>query len=87
MLSNLIAIKWKTNAALSRPTTSSSVYYGDSILWGAHYATNGAMSPAGIYIFSSHFEMSPWLKVQMIGPNMVTFVRVYNRRDKVGKLF
>ena len=87
MLSNLIAIKWKTNAALSRPTTSSSVYGGDSSLWGAHYATNGAMSPTGIYIFSSHFEMSPWLKVQMIGPNMVTFVRVYKGRDKVGKLF
>ena len=86
MLSNLTAIKWKTNAALSRPTTSSSVYNGDSSLWGAHYATNGVRSPTGIYIFSSHFEMSPWLKVQLIGSNMITFVRVYNRRDRAGKL-
>ena len=85
-LSKLTAIKWKTNEALSRPATSSSVYGGDSSLWGAHYATNGARSLISTEIFASQSEMSPWLKVQLIGLKMITFVRVYNRRDMVGKL-
>ena len=81
----LIAIKWKTNAALSRPTTSSSVYGSDISVWGAHFATNGAISAIFSEIFASDYEMYPWLKVQLIGSKMITFVRVYNRRDKVGK--
>ena len=82
----MIAIKWKTNAALSRPVTSSSLYFNESIKWGPHYATNGARSPIEREIFASHFEMSPWLKIQLIDPKSITFVRVYNRRDMLGKL-
>ena len=82
----MIAIKWKTNAALSRPTFSSSVYGSDSSLWGAHYATNGAISAIGTGIFASDYEMSPWLKIQLKDSKMITFVRVYNRRDMLGKL-
>ena len=85
-LFELTAIKWKTNEALSRPATSSSVYGGDSSLWGAHYATNGARSLISTEIFASQSETSPWLKVQLIGLKMITFVRVYNRRDMLGKL-
>ncbi|XP_078332797.1 uncharacterized protein LOC111109421 isoform X3 [Crassostrea virginica] len=81
------AIKWKTNAALSRPTTSSSVYGSDISVWGAHFATNGAISAIFSEIFASDNEMYPWLKVQLIGSKMITFVRVYNRRDKVGERF
>ena len=80
LLSNLIAINWKTNASLSRPTTSSSVYMynGESSLWGAQQMERWVPQE---YIFNSHSEMSPWLKVQLIGFKMITFVRVYNRRD------
>ena len=87
LLSNLIAIKWKTNAALYRSTTSSSVYGSDSSLWGAHFATNGAISAIFSEIFASDYEMSPWLKVLFEDSKMITFVRVYNRRDVLGKLF
>ena len=85
-LSKLTAMKWKTNEALSRPATSSSVNGNNSSLWGAHYATNGARSLILTEIFASQSETSPWLKVQLIGLKMITFVRVYNRRDIVGKL-
>ena len=85
-LSKLTAIKWKTNEALSQPATSSSVYGNDSSLRGAHYATNGAKSLVSTEIFASQPETSPWLKVQLIGLQMITFVRVYNRRDVLGKL-
>nr|XP_022301719.1 uncharacterized protein LOC111109769 isoform X2 [Crassostrea virginica] len=81
------AIKWKTNEALSRPATSSSVYGGDTMKWGPVYATNGARSPTGTNIFHSQPETSPWLKVHLIGSKMITFVRVYNRRDAVGERF
>ena len=82
----MIAIKWKTNAALSRPTTSSSVYGSDISVWGAHFATNGAISAISTGIFASDPEMSPWLKIQLKDSKMITFVRVYNRRDMLGKL-
>ena len=85
-LSKLTAIKWKTNEALSRPATSSSVYAGDTMKWGPVYATNGARSPTGTNIFHSQPETSPWLKVHLIRSEMITFVRVYNRRDQGGKL-
>ena len=54
--------------------------------WGPVYATNGARSPTSTNIFHSQPETSPWLKVQLIGLQMITFVRVYNRRDVLGKL-
>ena len=85
-LSKLTAIEWKTNAALSRPATSSSVYFNESIKWGVDYATNGARSPTSSNFFHSDNEMSPWLKVHLIRSEMITFVRVYNRRDQEGKL-
>nr|XP_022339773.1 uncharacterized protein LOC111134714 [Crassostrea virginica] len=76
------AIKWKKNEALSRPATSSSVYGGDTMKWGPVYATNGARSPTSTNIFHSQPETSPWLKVHLIRSEMITFVRVYNRRDQ-----
>ena len=85
-LSKLTAIKWKTNEALSRPATSSSVHVGDTMKWGPVYATNGARSPTSTNIFHSQPETSPWLKVHFIGSEMITFVRVYNRRDIAGKV-
>ena len=85
-LSKLTAIKWKTNEALSRTATSSSVYGGDTMKWGPVYATNGARSTTSTNNFHSQPETSPWLKVHLIRSEMITFVRVYNRRDTVGKV-
>ena len=82
-----IAIKWTFNVALHQPATSSSVYNNEPSLWGNHYATDGVVPPTGTGIFSTHYEQQPWLMVTLNGLQMITFVRVFNRRDSVGKLF
>ena len=82
----LTAIKWSYNAALHRPTTPSSVYYNDHNQWGNHYATDGMIPLKATEIFSSNFQDQPWLMVTLNDVQMITFVRVFNRRDSTGEL-
>ena len=37
-------------------------------------------------IFSSNFQDQPWLMVTLNDVQMITFVRVFNRRDSTGEL-
>lgn len=49
----------------------------DNNMWGQHFA-NGARSPIETEIFSYYYEMSPWLKDQLIGLRIIIFIGVYN---------
>lgn len=60
----------------------------DHSLWGPGYATDGLHSFKGsTQIFASQFETSPWIMVTLDGPILISFVRVYNRADGLGKLY
>ena len=79
-----IAIKWTFNAALRRPATYSSVYNDDSYLLRNNFDTDGNVLP-GQGTFSTHYEQQPWVMITLNGLQMITFVRVFNRRDSFGK--
>ena len=46
-------------------------------MWGQNFA-NGARSLIETEIFSYYYEMSPWLKDQLIGLRIIIFIGVYN---------
>ena len=79
-----IAIKWTFNAALRRPATYSSVYNDDPYLLSNNFVTDGNVRP-GQGTFSTDYEQQPWVMITLNGLQMITFVRVFNRRDSFGK--
>lgn len=83
----MAGIDEKKNAALLRPSIASSVYGNNPSLWGTGYATDGLHSfIKDTDIFASEWEIAPWIMITLDEPLQISFVRVYNREDSLGKL-
>lgn len=83
----LTGIEEKRNAAYMRSSSASSVYGNNYALWNPVYATDGLYSfQNGIEIFASEWETAPWIMITLDGPQVISFVRVYNKDDCCGKL-
>ncbi|XP_062614980.1 uncharacterized protein LOC134276725 [Saccostrea cucullata] len=66
---------------------ASSVYGGDPKKWGSSLATDGKIKGgvADTGFFSTSFENSPWIRVDLKDNLIIAFVRVFNRMYKLGE--
>lgn len=77
-------LKWKENSALGKPVEGSSIFGNNSADWDPSYATDGLVLNRCPKIFHSNFEPSPWIKVDLMNPLTISFIRVFNRPDVLG---
>ncbi|XP_052681078.1 fucolectin-7-like [Crassostrea angulata] len=80
-------LKWKENSALGKPVVGSSIFGNNSADWDPSYATDGLVLNRCPKIFHSNFEPSPWIKVDLMNPLTISFIRVFNRPDVLGERF
>uniref|UniRef100_A0A8W8LQ72 Fucolectin tachylectin-4 pentraxin-1 domain-containing protein n=1 Tax=Magallana gigas TaxID=29159 RepID=A0A8W8LQ72_MAGGI len=82
-----LELKWKENSALGKPVEGSSIFGNNSADWDPSYATDGLVLNRCPKIFHSNFEPSPWIKVDLMNPLTISFIRVFNRPDVLGERF
>ncbi|XP_048729587.1 uncharacterized protein LOC125646963 [Ostrea edulis] len=80
---------WKRNAALSKPSNSSSVWPWDSHFYHASYAVDGRLvhGISAHQCFLSNNESSPWFQVDLYGDYLISFLRLFYRMDMNGNEF
>lgn len=76
--------KMERKLCIGEPVEGSSIFGNNSADWDPSYATDGLVLNRCPKIFHSNFEPFPWIKVDLMNPLTISFIRVFNRPDVLG---